>query len=31
VSNTVEQFEKVALGGLEGQVAHVQPRRSDFY
>ena len=30
VSNAVEQFEKVALGGVEGQVANVETRRRDF-
>ena len=30
VSNTVEQLEKIALGGVEGQVANVKTRRRDF-
>src|SRR5262245_31026749 len=30
VSNAVEQFEKIALGGVEGQVANVKTRRRDF-
>jgi hypothetical protein len=30
VPNTVEQFEEIALGGVEGQVANVETRRRDF-
>jgi hypothetical protein len=30
VSNAVEQFEEIALGGVEGQVADVETRRRDF-
>ena len=30
VSNAVEQFEEIALGGIEGQVANVKTRRRDF-
>jgi hypothetical protein len=30
MSNTVEQFEEVALGSVERQVADVKARRSDF-
>jgi hypothetical protein len=30
VSNAVEQFEEIALGGVERQVAHVETRRRDF-
>src|ERR1044071_290372 len=30
VSNAVEQFEKIALGGVEGQVANVETRRRNF-
>ena len=30
VSNTVEQFEEIALRSVEGQVAHVKARRRDF-
>src|SRR5215470_12074575 len=30
VSNAVEQFEEIALGGVERQVAHVDTRRRDF-
>src|SRR5262245_65808564 len=30
VSNAVEQFEKVALGSVEGQVANIETRRCDF-
>ena len=30
VSNAVEQFEEIAFGGVEGQVADVKARRSDF-
>jgi len=30
VSNAVEQFEEIALRGVEGQVANVQARRRDF-
>ena len=29
VSNPVEQFEEIALGSVEGQIPHVQARRSD--
>ncbi len=28
--HAVEQFEQIALGGIEGQVADVKTRRSDF-
>ncbi len=31
VPHAVEQFKKIALGGVEGQVANVKTRRSDFY
>jgi hypothetical protein len=30
VSNSVEQFEKIALGCVERQIADVQTRRSNF-
>ena len=30
VPHTVEQFKEIALGGIEGQVADVKTRRSDF-
>ena len=30
VSNAVEQFEEIALGGVERQVANVETRRRDF-
>jgi hypothetical protein len=30
VSNAVEQFEEIALGGIERQVANVETRRRDF-
>ena len=30
VSNTVEQFEEIALGGVERQVANVETRRRDL-
>jgi hypothetical protein len=30
VSNAIEQFEEIALGGVERQVAHVETRRRDF-
>jgi len=30
VSYAVEQFEEIALGGIEGQVADIKTRRSDF-
>ena len=30
VANAVEQFEEIALGGVEGQVANVERRRRDF-
>jgi hypothetical protein len=30
VPDAVEQFEEIALGGVERQVAHVKTRRSDF-
>ena len=30
VANAVEQFEEIALGGIEGQVANVETRRRDF-
>ena len=30
VSNAVEQFEEIALGGFERQVANVETRRRDF-
>ena len=30
VSNAVEQFEKIALGGVERQVANVKTGRTDF-
>ena len=30
VANAVEQFEKIAFGGVEGQVADVKARRSDL-
>jgi hypothetical protein len=30
VSNTVEQVEEIALGGVERQVANVETRRRDF-
>jgi hypothetical protein len=30
LSNAVEQFEEIALGGVEGQVANVETRRRDF-
>jgi len=30
VAHAVEQFEQIALGGIEGQVADVKTRRSDF-
>src|SRR5262249_18058199 len=30
VSNAVEQFEEIALGGVERQVAYVETRRRDF-
>jgi len=30
VANAVEQFEEIALGGVEGQVANVETRRRDF-
>jgi hypothetical protein len=30
VSNAIEQFEEIALGGVEGQVANVETRRRDF-
>lgn len=30
VSNAVEQFEEVALGGVERQIADVETRRRDF-
>lgn len=31
MSNTVEQFEKIAFGGIEGEIAHVQTWRSNLY
>jgi hypothetical protein len=31
MSNAVEQFEKIALGGIEGKVANVKTRRSDVH
>jgi hypothetical protein len=30
VSDTVEQFEEIALGSIERQIADVEARRSDF-
>ena len=30
LSNAVEQFEEIALGGVERQVANVETRRRDF-
>src|SRR5207253_1189486 len=30
VPHAVEQFEEIALGGVEGQVADIKTRRSDF-
>src|SRR5215813_5637865 len=30
VSNAIEQFEEIALGGIERQVANVETRRRDF-
>src|SRR5205823_8449065 len=30
VSNAVEQFEEIALGGVERQIANVETRRRDF-
>jgi len=30
VANAVEQFEEIALGGVERQVANVETRRRDF-
>ena len=30
MSNAIEQIEKIALCGVEGQVANVETRRSDF-
>ena len=30
VANTVEELEQIALGGVAGQIANVQPRRGDF-
>ena len=30
VANAVEQFEEIALSGVEGQVANVETRRRDF-
>src|SRR5262249_25276934 len=30
VSNTIEQVEKIALGGVERQVADIETRRCDF-
>ena len=30
VANAVEQFEEIALGSVEGQVANVKTRRRDF-
>jgi hypothetical protein len=30
VSDTVEQFEEIALGSIERQIADVKARRSDF-
>ncbi len=30
VPDAIKQFEEIALGGIEGQVADVKTRRSDF-
>jgi hypothetical protein len=30
VSDAIEQFEQIALGGIERQVAHVEPRGRDL-